>query len=97
MDRDTQKPILVGKGGSRIKAIGTAARKELERLLKALEPVEPVRRPAGRPGSRPASLGVQPERQRESAADMRRLLYTVIGGVAVQLLVSATLLKGKRG
>ena len=30
VDRETQKPILVGKAGSRIKAIGTAARKELE-------------------------------------------------------------------
>ena len=30
VERDSQKPILVGKGGSRIKAIGTAARKELQ-------------------------------------------------------------------
>ncbi|HJU41213.1 MAG TPA: GTPase Era [Vicinamibacterales bacterium] len=30
VERETQKPILVGKGGARIKAIGTAARKELE-------------------------------------------------------------------
>ncbi|MGE3276155.1 MAG: GTPase Era [Vicinamibacterales bacterium] len=33
VDRDSQKPILVGKGGSRIKAIGTAARQELERFF----------------------------------------------------------------
>jgi len=30
VERESQKPILVGKAGSRIKAIGTAARKELE-------------------------------------------------------------------
>ncbi len=30
VERETQKPILVGKAGSRIRAIGTAARKELE-------------------------------------------------------------------
>ena len=32
VERESQKPILVGKGGSMIKAIGTAARKELEKL-----------------------------------------------------------------
>ncbi len=35
VERDTQKPILVGKGGARIKAIGTAARKELEAFFDA--------------------------------------------------------------
>jgi GTP-binding protein Era len=30
VERESQKPILVGRGGSRIKAIGTAARKELQ-------------------------------------------------------------------
>ena len=35
VDRESQKPILVGKQGSRIKAIGTAARKELERFFDA--------------------------------------------------------------
>ncbi|MBM3807217.1 MAG: GTPase Era [Acidimicrobiia bacterium] len=35
VERDTQKPILVGKAGSRIKAIGTAARKELETFFDA--------------------------------------------------------------
>lgn len=35
VDRDSQKPILVGKGGSRIKAIGTAARRELEQFFDA--------------------------------------------------------------
>lgn len=35
VDRDSQKPILVGRGGSRIKVIGTAARKELERFFDA--------------------------------------------------------------
>lgn len=35
VERDTQKPILVGKAGSRIKAIGTAARKELEAFFDA--------------------------------------------------------------
>ncbi len=33
--RDTQKAIVLGKGGQRIKAIGERARKELERLFEA--------------------------------------------------------------
>ena len=33
VDRDSQKGIVVGKGGSRIKAIGQAARKELEYIM----------------------------------------------------------------
>ena len=35
VERETQKPILVGKAGSMIKAIGTAARKELEKFFDA--------------------------------------------------------------
>ncbi|MEQ1759127.1 MAG: GTPase Era [Vicinamibacterales bacterium] len=35
VDRESQKPIVVGKGGSMIKRIGTAARLELERYLDA--------------------------------------------------------------
>jgi GTP-binding protein Era len=35
VDRDSQKPIIVGKGGAMIKSIGTAARKELERFFDA--------------------------------------------------------------
>ena len=35
VDRDSQKPILVGRAGARIKAIGTAARKELETFFDA--------------------------------------------------------------
>jgi GTP-binding protein Era len=35
VDRETQKPILVGRAGARIKAIGTAARKELEAFFDA--------------------------------------------------------------
>lgn len=35
VERETQKPILVGKAGSRIKAIGTGARKELEKFFDA--------------------------------------------------------------
>lgn len=35
VDRESQKPILVGKAGSRIKEIGTAARKELEKFFDA--------------------------------------------------------------
>ena len=31
--RDSQKAIVLGKGGSRIKALGAAARRELEALL----------------------------------------------------------------
>jgi GTP-binding protein Era len=33
VDRDSQKPIVVGKGGSMIKQIGTAAREELEEFF----------------------------------------------------------------
>jgi GTP-binding protein Era len=33
VERDTQKGIIVGKGGSMIKAIGTAAREQLEEFL----------------------------------------------------------------
>jgi GTP-binding protein Era len=33
VERDSQKPIVVGKGGSMIKAIGSAAREELERFF----------------------------------------------------------------
>ena len=33
VERDSQKPIVVGKAGSMIKAIGTAAREELERFF----------------------------------------------------------------
>jgi GTP-binding protein Era len=35
VERETQKPILVGKAGSRIKSIGTEARKELEAFFDA--------------------------------------------------------------
>jgi GTP-binding protein Era len=35
VERQTQKAILVGKGGARIKAIGTAARLELEKFFDA--------------------------------------------------------------
>jgi GTP-binding protein Era len=35
VERETQKPILVGRAGSRIKEIGTAARKELEAFFDA--------------------------------------------------------------
>jgi GTP-binding protein Era len=35
VERETQKPIIVGKAGSMIKAIGTAARKELEKFFDA--------------------------------------------------------------
>jgi GTP-binding protein Era len=35
VDRESQKPILVGRAGSRIKDIGTAARKELMRFFDA--------------------------------------------------------------
>jgi GTP-binding protein Era len=33
VDRESQKPIVVGKGGEMIKRIGTAAREELERFF----------------------------------------------------------------
>lgn len=33
IERDSQKPIVIGKGGSALKAIGEASRKELEEVL----------------------------------------------------------------
>lgn len=33
VERESQKPIVIGKGGQNLKAIGTGARKELQRLL----------------------------------------------------------------
>jgi len=33
VERNSQKPILIGKGGAAIKSIGTAAREELERFF----------------------------------------------------------------
>lgn len=33
VERDSQKPIIIGEGGSRIKRIGTEARREIEALL----------------------------------------------------------------
>ncbi len=33
VEKESQKPIVIGTGGARIKQIGTEARKELERLF----------------------------------------------------------------
>ena len=35
VERDSQKPIIIGRGGEMIKTIGTAARQELERFFDA--------------------------------------------------------------
>jgi GTP-binding protein Era len=33
VERDSQKPIVLGTGGARLKAVGTAARRQIEALL----------------------------------------------------------------
>jgi len=33
VDRESQKPIVIGRGGEMIKRIGTAAREDLERFF----------------------------------------------------------------
>ncbi|MBV5327760.1 MAG: KH domain-containing protein [Chlorobium sp.] len=33
LERESQKGIVIGKGGLKLKSIGTAARKDIERLL----------------------------------------------------------------
>jgi GTP-binding protein Era len=33
VERDSQKAIVIGRGGARIKAIGSAARRQMEKLL----------------------------------------------------------------
>jgi GTP-binding protein Era len=33
VERDSQKPIVIGKGGSRLKQIGSDARVEIEKLV----------------------------------------------------------------
>lgn len=33
LERDSQKPIIIGKGGKKLKSIGIAARKDIEKLL----------------------------------------------------------------
>ncbi|MGH8616590.1 MAG: GTPase Era [Burkholderiales bacterium] len=33
VDKDSQKPIVIGQGGERLKAIGTAARRDMEKLF----------------------------------------------------------------
>ena len=33
VEKDTQKAIVIGKGGERLKAIGTAARLDMEKLF----------------------------------------------------------------
>jgi GTP-binding protein Era len=35
VERDSQKAIVIGKGGARLKEIGTRARREIERLVGA--------------------------------------------------------------
>lgn len=35
VERDSQKAIIIGKGGSRLRAVGTRARKEIQELLQA--------------------------------------------------------------
>jgi GTP-binding protein Era len=54
--RDSQKSIVLGKGGARIKAIGEAARKELAELLGVKVHLFPACEGGGRLGRQPRNL-----------------------------------------
>ena len=48
VERESQKPIVIGRGGEMIKRIGTAARQDLERVLRGARLPRPSREGAGR-------------------------------------------------
>ena len=63
VERDTQKGIVIGKGGERLKTIGTRARKDIEHLLES----------SGVPRPRGARDGeVEREQPRDGGARLRR-------------------------
>ena len=66
VQRDSQKAIVLGKGGRQIKAVGQAARAELEQMLGAAGAPVPVRQGA-------AEVAEDPERYRGNGAGVRRL------------------------
>jgi GTP-binding protein Era len=71
VERSSQKPILLGRGGAMIKTIGTAAREELERFFQARVYLDlHVRvRPGWREDERALDeIGLPPARRRSPAA-----------------------------
>jgi GTP-binding protein Era len=56
VERDSQRAIVLGKGGSRIKLIGATARKELAELMGRTGPSLPARKGQGRLGRRPVGV-----------------------------------------
>ena len=63
VERDSQKGIIIGKGGEMLKAIGTDARVDLERLLGEQGVPQPERQ---------GEEGLAPGRVADSAVRLRR-------------------------
>ena len=56
VERESQRKIVLGKGGATIKAIGAAARKEIAEIAEQQGASVPVREGARRLGRRPRAL-----------------------------------------